>query len=115
MMNDPIERVARALAAKNDAPDWDRIDEVDCGDRGYLLRDDYRALARAALEIDRTMPDEVAADLRRVFGYVPDERGGERWTVYRDHTLIVIHPERRARFFRRGRGGVPVEVEPDFL
>lgn len=58
------------------------------------------------------MTEECAASLRHAFGYVPDEEGGEVWTVFRDRTLIVAHPERRPRFYRHGCGGSFYEVEP---
>lgn len=60
------------------------------------------------------MSDEVKQALRREFGYVPDESGGENWTVFRDHSLIVIHPERRPRIYKRGCGGTYYEFEPVF-
>lgn len=50
--------------------------------------------------------------LRETFGYEPDERGGEKWTVYQDRMLIVIHPERRPRLYERGCNGVYFEFEP---
>lgn len=68
-----------------------------------------REIARDLLEIGT----ETAASLRQTFGYAPDERGGERWTVFQDHTLIVIHPERRPRMYKRGCGGVFYEIQPD--
>lgn len=58
--------------------------------------------------------DELFASLQREFGYRPDERNGERWIVFQDHNLIVIHPERRPRIYKRGCGGVYYEIEPDF-
>jgi hypothetical protein len=51
------------------------------------------------------MNEEVARDLRRVFGYVPEESDGEKWTVFQDQTLIVIHPARQPRLYRRGATG----------
>lgn len=59
------------------------------------------------------MTDKIRESLRREFGYVPDEKAGEQWVVYQDHTLIVIHYERRPRLYERGCGGVYVEIEPD--
>jgi hypothetical protein len=56
----------------------------------------------------------IANDLRRDFGYVPREEEGEQWCVYQDHTLIVVHPERRPRMYKRGCGGVYYEIEPNF-
>jgi hypothetical protein len=59
------------------------------------------------------MPEEVAAALLAEFGYVPDERGGEKWVVYHDHSLLVMHPERLIRVYRRGdRGGHFCEIDP---
>ncbi len=58
------------------------------------------------------MDDATSVDLKREFGYVPDEKNGEKWTVYRDHTLIVIHPERRPRLYTRGCYGTYSEIEP---
>jgi len=55
---------------------------------------------------------EVMAALQRAFGYQPNERDGEKWVVYRDHTLIVCHPERRPRLFERGCAGRYTEIEP---
>lgn len=54
---------------------------------------------------DFPLLDENVADaLRRTFGYAPDEANGERWVVYEDR-LLVIHPERRPRVYRRGWTG----------
>lgn len=52
--------------------------------------------------------------LRREFGYAPNEADGESWTVYQDRCLIVIHPERRPRIYRRGAFGPTDywEIEP---
>lgn len=60
------------------------------------------------------MTDECAEALKREFGYVPDEDGGEKWTVYQDRVLIVIHPVRRPRIYRRGGFGPNdyCEIEP---
>jgi hypothetical protein len=51
------------------------------------------------------MSRDVAAEMRKTFGRVPDERGGERWAIYQNYTLIVIHPEHRPRLYKRGCGG----------
>lgn len=59
------------------------------------------------------MDDDTKAALRREFGYVPDVSDGEAWAVHQDHTLIVIHPARRPRLYKRGCGGVYYEIEPD--
>ncbi|MHB0785610.1 hypothetical protein [Bradyrhizobium sp. 5.13L] len=56
--------------------------------------------------------DGTMAALRRDFGYAPDERGGENWTVYQNQTLIVCHPERRPRLYKRGCGGTFYEIDP---
>lgn len=58
------------------------------------------------------MPSEVAQGLQREFGYVPDESAGERWMVFRNHSLIVIHWKRKPRIYRRHCGGVYYEFEP---
>ncbi len=51
--------------------------------------------------------------LRREFGYAPNEADGENWTVYQGQMLIVIHPERRPRIYRRGSGPHDfIEIEP---
>lgn len=57
---------------------------------------------------------KVLDALYETFGYRPDEPGGENWTVYQGHSLIVVHPERRPRIYKRGCGGVYYEIEPDF-
>jgi hypothetical protein len=64
--------------------------------------------------IERLQGQHVAEALRREFGYCPDERNGEVWTVFQGHTLIVIHPERRPRMYKRGCGGIYYEIEPNF-
>lgn len=56
--------------------------------------------------------EKAMRSLVETFGYRPDERGGEQWTVYRDEALIVIHPERRPRVYERGCGGIYAEIEP---
>jgi len=58
--------------------------------------------------------EKVMRSLQETFGHRPDERGGEKWTVYQDHSLIVVHPERRPRIYKRGCGGVYYEIEPAF-
>ena len=60
------------------------------------------------------MEEDCANALRREFGYTPDEKGGERWAVYQDRALIVIHPERRIRVYRRHGSGPHdyYEIEP---
>lgn len=60
-MSEMIERVAKAIAKQNNASEWDRIDEDDVFDRGYLLRRDYLAFASAAIEAMRE-PTEPMAD-----------------------------------------------------
>jgi hypothetical protein len=55
---------------------------------------------------------ELLDSIEKTFQYRPNEAGGERWVVFQDHTLVVIHPERRPRFYKRNHGGVPYEVEP---
>jgi hypothetical protein len=60
------------------------------------------------------MDTECARDLEREFGYVPDEKNGEKWAVYQNHSLIVIHPEQRPRIYKRGCGGTPYEIDPVF-
>ena len=66
-------------------------------------------------ESERTELDaDVAESLGREFGYVPDERNGEKWTVYQDHSLIVVHPHRRPRIYKRGGSGSCYEIEPIF-
>jgi len=62
----------------------------------------------------KIIPDDVATALKREFGYVPNEYDGENWTVYRDHTLIVCHPERRPRVYKRGCNGDYYEFEPNW-
>jgi len=58
------------------------------------------------------MNEECAEALRREFGYIPDTRSGEQWTVYKDHALIVTHPERLIRVYERNHGGVYHEIDP---
>ncbi len=60
------------------------------------------------------MDEETKVALRRVFGYCPDEEDGEKWTVFQDRALIVIHPERRPRLYRRGSCNANdyYEIEP---
>jgi hypothetical protein len=48
------------------------------------------------------MQDDVRAALKEHFGYAPDEERGEKWVVYQDRVLLVIHPEMRPRIYRRG-------------
>lgn len=57
---------------------------------------------------------EAMADLRRVFGYAPNEADGEKWVVFRDRALIVVHPERRPRIYRQHGLGPSdyYEIEP---
>lgn len=68
-------------------------------------------------ELMTTNADElkrVMDSLYETFGYRPDEQSGENWTVFQDHSLIVIHPERRPRIYKRGCSGLFYEIEPDF-
>ncbi len=60
--------------------------------------------------------NEVADALRKEFGYAPQENDGEKWVIYRDCMLIVAHPERRPRIYRRGGSGVHdyTEIDPLF-
>lgn len=60
------------------------------------------------------MNKEVAASLKREFGYVPDEDQGEKWAVYQDHFLIVIHYDRKPRIYKRGCKGDYYEIEPTY-
>ena len=55
MSESMVERVARGIAKqqRRGAEDWDEIDEKDVYDTNYLLREDYRAMARAAIEAMR--------------------------------------------------------------
>lgn len=55
---------------------------------------------------------EIGNALYRVFGYVPQPDQGEQWVVYRDHFLLVIHPERLARVYERGCHGEYREIDP---
>lgn len=61
-------------------------------------------------ELMTTNADEhkkVMDSLHEYFGYRPDEVGGENWTVFQNHSLIVIHPKRRPRIiYKRGCGGI---------
>lgn len=54
----------------------------------------------------------IEHNLQRDFGYLPDERRGEKWAVYQDEALIVIRTDERPRIYKRGCGGVPYEIEP---
>ena len=55
---------------------------------------------------------QTAEHLRQEFGYVPNEHGGEDWTIFQNRVLIVIHPERRPRLYGRGCGGAYSEFDP---
>lgn len=74
--------------------------------------DYYREMRVRCVDDLGLLPEAVANDLRRVFGYVPDEKGGEKWTVYQDRVLIVIHPVRKPRLYKRGCSGVYYEIDP---
>ncbi|MGJ5032295.1 hypothetical protein ACQR1I_36035 [Bradyrhizobium sp. HKCCYLS2038] len=80
-----------------------------------LAETDIDDAAHAAIKAAKEIEPEISAALRREFGYVTDLQDGEQWTVYQNRTLIVIHPERRPRLYKRGCGGVYYEIEPDFL
>lgn len=58
------------------------------------------------------MTPKCAAALRREFGYVPNDRRGERWVVYQGAVLIVTHPDDRPKLYYRDGSGSPVEIEP---
>lgn len=58
--------------------------------------------------------NKAMESLKLEFGHRPDEKMGERWIVYQGHSLIVIHPERRPRIYKRGCGGTYYEIEPAF-
>jgi hypothetical protein len=60
------------------------------------------------------MNEEAARDLRRCFGYAPNEQDGEKWTVYQNEALIVIHPARRPRIYHRQAMGPDnyIEIDP---
>ena len=60
------------------------------------------------------MDADCATALKREFGYVPNEKDGEKWCVYQDHSLIIVHPERRPRIYKRGCGGLYYEIEPNY-
>lgn len=49
-----------------------------------------------------SMTEECAAALLGEFKYIPDEDGGEKWIVYHDEVLIVLHPARLIRCYKRG-------------
>lgn len=51
----------------------------------------------------------AAADLKREFGYDVDP--DDAWKVF-DGRLIVIHPARRPRVYRRGCAGIYYEMDP---
>lgn len=57
---------------------------------------------------------EVQEALKRDFGYVPNERDGERWVVYLDRMLVVCHPERTPRVYDMGCNGSYYELHPEF-
>lgn len=58
--------------------------------------------------------EKMMASLERDFGHRPDEAGGEKWVVYQDHSLIICHPDRRPRIYKRGCAGSYYEIEPIF-
>lgn len=53
---------------------------------------------------------EILRALEEHFGYAPQD--GEKWCVYQDAVLIVIHPDHRPRVYERGGGGEFMELEP---
>lgn len=57
------------------------------------------------------MNKDTATSLRNIFGYIPDEAAGEQWTVYRNHTLIVVHPDRLPRIYEHGCAGSFIEID----
>ena len=59
------------------------------------------------------MDNEVASALQRTFGYVPDEEAGEKWVIYRDHVMVVIHHREKPKIFPEGCRGNFHEIEPD--
>src|SRR3546814_13188537 len=61
------------------------------------------------------MDEKVSTALRETFGYVPDERPGEKWVVYRDNILIVTHPPDKPRLYERGCRGSYFELDPDLM
>jgi hypothetical protein len=72
-----------------------------------LLKDGERERHQEA------MNEECSSALKREFGYLPDEAGGEKWVVYQDRSLIVVHPDRRPRIYpRHGTGCNYYEIEP---
>lgn len=60
----------------------------------------------------KDLDEPVAQALEREFGYVPDEESGEKWAFYGNHSLIVIHHDRKPRIYKRGCGGKYYEIEP---
>lgn len=58
--------------------------------------------------------EAIMASLQNTFGYRPRERSGEKWVVYQDHSLIVIHPSEKPRIYTRGCAGSFYEIEPIF-
>jgi len=58
---------------------------------------------------------KVGRALQAEFGYQPREGEGEVWSVWGDgRALIVVHPDRLIRVYRRGRGGMYFEIDPSF-
>ncbi len=60
------------------------------------------------------MDDQTRVALKREFGYAPDEAYGEKWVIYKNNFLVVVHPEQRPKVFERGCAGLYFEIEPDF-
>lgn len=71
-MSGMVERVARAMSVKDKGDDhWDVMSEDGDG-YGYVGRNEYRAMARAAIEEWRHMPDDRFVLLLRMFNLRDD-------------------------------------------
>lgn len=52
--------------------------------------------------------------IKQDFGFIPREEDGEQWVVYQGKVLIVIHPERKPRLYRKRESDPQhyLEIEP---
>lgn len=58
---------------------------------------------------------KIGRALQAEFGYQPREGEGEVWSVWGDgRALIVLHPTRLIRVYRRGCNGIYFEIDPHY-
>ena len=58
----------------------------------------------------QAMREKQLEELERDFGYRPKELDGEKWCIFKEDTLIVVHADRLPRFYKRGCGGACYEL-----